>query len=47
MSDIAVAAIHNVLFNGFRVFATLKVSWHQVLWNLQLTQLSPKFYLII
>jgi len=44
MSDIAVCC---GLFNGFRVFATLKVSWHQVLWNLQLTQLSPKFYLII
>jgi hypothetical protein len=32
--------IHNRLFNGFRVFSTLKVSRHQMLSNLSLNDIS-------
>ena len=37
MSNIAV---HRGVFNGFWVFATLKVSWRQVLWNLSVNNIS-------
>ena len=32
--------VHNGLFNGFRVFSTLKVSRHQTLSNLSLNDIS-------
>jgi hypothetical protein len=37
ISDIAV---HSRLFNGFRVFSTLKASQHQMLWTLSLNNIS-------
>ena len=41
MSDIAV---HSGLFHGFGVFATLKMSRQQVLWNLSLTSHSCDYH---